>query len=144
MPQSNFTRDTQIVQSTAAASTTTNFNFPLAAYTDQIIRARIGCYLSHATSGHLDYACSMVAEAVASNKNGTCALITAISGSTSPVNSSTTGNLSARSEVTDTVSGTPSVTLQVSGTTLQIQVNNAFGSVCNVTLVVDIETVGST
>lgn len=150
MAVSNFTRDTQVFQGTATASGGTYVVTLLtdaAPYTDQVIRLTARVYITYPVTAHLDSAAALIAEYVVENKNNTTTAAVPITTSANPVNSDTLGFfLTSRPETADTVVNTSTAQWAMSGSQAALTVtNNGSGSVAvDVTVVLEIERVGST
>jgi hypothetical protein len=149
--QSGITFDRQVFQfsNVAASGGTAVVTIPTnaAPYTDKVIRLMARVYTTSAASSHLVNAFAGIVEYVVENKNNTTTAAPALSTSSNPINSNTTGfALTSRVETGDTPVSTSTAvwTLVSSEATLTVTNNAASGSVAvNVTVVVDIEYVGS-
>lgn len=147
MGQSVPTIDRKVFQGTAGSGGGTfvaTLTTSAAPFTDQVIRLQARVYLSSASASHLVNGCSLVAEYVVENKNNTTTAVAAITSSANPDNSG--GLVGQHPEVADTAMNTSTAnwTLASSNATLTVT-NNGTGSVAaNVTVVMDIEMVGST
>lgn len=150
MGQSAITIDRQIFQGTAGSGGGTfvvTIPTNAAPYTDQLIRLMARIYTTEASGGHLLNSYAGLSEYVLENKNNTTTAVTAISTSSNPVNSNTAGFiLTSRAEVADTAVNTSTAVWTVSSSQATLTVtNNGTGSVAvNVSVIVDIEMVGST
>lgn len=147
MGQSNVIRDTKVFQGTATnggGTFTATVVTSAAPYTDRIVRMKATAYLSAASASHLTKVASLVAEYVVANRNNTTTAVTALATSANPDDS--TGLLTSRPEVADTEMNTSTAAWTLSSSNAVLTVtNNGTGSVdANVTVVVDIESVGST
>lgn len=150
MAQSTYTRETVVYQGSATSGGGTfvaTLTTSAAPYTDQVLRIWGRAYLTAASASHQTNACAIVAEYVVQNKNNTVTAVTALSTSSNPTNSNTAGfNLTSRPETADTVMNTSTAVFTISSSNVLLTVtNNGSGSVAaNVTVVLDIERVGST
>jgi hypothetical protein len=148
--QSAVTTDHQVFQGTATSGGGTyvvTLPTNAAPYTDQLIRIIGRAYLTEASGGHLLNSAALIAEYVIENKNNTTTAVTALGTSSNPANSNTAGfELTSRPEVADTAMNTSTAVWTLSSSQAVLTVtNNGTGSVnANVTVVVDIEMVGST
>ena len=150
MGQSTVTFDRQVFQGTATSGGGTfvvTLPTNAAPYTDQAIRLIARTYITSASGSHLVNVAAILSEYVVENKNNTTTAATALATSSNPVNSNTVGfALTSRPGTADTPVNTSTAvwTLSSSQAVLTVTNNGTVSVNANVTVVVDIEMVGST
>jgi hypothetical protein len=149
MGQSTLTRDSRIDQGTATSAGGTfvaTLTTSAAPFTDQLIHIHCRVYTTAASAGHLNTSCCLQAEYVVQNKNNTVSAVTAIAGSTNPLQSTVAGLQAAWVEAADTTANTSAAAFALSSSNVTMTVtNNGTTSVAvNVTVVWEWEMVGST
>jgi hypothetical protein len=143
---SAFIRDTFLnTGSATSGGGTMVVNFPTNGppYNDHVVRWRFAVYSTSGTGGHLGSGAAFLAECVTFSKNGTVTFGTAISTSSNPINSNTTGfELTSRVECADTSLGTSTVVITIATNILTITITNngSSGSTpVNIAMVTDVE-----
>lgn len=147
MGQSIVRRDTKVFQGTAASGGGTfvaTLDTSTTPFTDQVVRIQASVYLTQASASHLANAAALIAEYVVENQNNTVTAVAAIAASANPDNSG--GLVGSRVEVADTAMNTSTANWTIASNKATLTVtNNGTGSVnANVTVVMQIEQVGST
>lgn len=128
---------------TFAATIATN----LAPFTNRVFRLRFTVFLSEASGGVEANAAALVAEGVYVNKGGTVTALTALAGSTNPINSNTAGGLAARPEATDAAMNLATAVLTIVGNNVTCTVTNNAGAgsvIADIAVMPYVEMIGST